>query len=98
VALDGKMIQDALLHLLKGHNIQPPTYWASIRILPNAIGRSRRYAVVIAYPAARAPLCETLNFLSSGWEGEADSEAGIWTLTEAQAELLCALNRPPAAQ
>ena len=89
--VDGKMIQDALLRLLKDHNIEPPRYGATVRVFPKAIGRSTRYAVVIAYPPAKTALCETLNFLSGGWEGEADSKAGVWVLTGAQAQSLCAL-------
>ena len=85
------MIQDALLRLLKGHNVEPPGYWASVRIVPNAVWRSTRYAVVIAYPPAKTALCETLNFLSGARESESDSKAGIWALTEAQAQLLCSL-------
>jgi len=90
------MIHDALLRLLKGHNVEPPRHWASVRIIPDVIGRSARYAVIIAYPPAKRALCETLNFLSGGWEGEANSKAGIWALSETQVRLLCALK--PARQ
>ena len=89
---DEKMIQDALLRLLKGHNIEPPRHWATVRVLST----STRYAVVIAYPVAKIALRELLNFISGGEEDEADSKAGVWVLTEAQAQLLCALN--PASQ
>jgi DNA-directed RNA polymerase specialized sigma24 family protein len=94
VEFNEKMIQDALLRLLEGHNVEPPRNWASVRIIPKAIG-STRYAVIIVYPPAKTALCETLDFLSGGWEGEADSKAGIWALTEPQARLLCALKPAP---
>lgn len=86
-----KRIQDALMRLLKRHSIEPPHYWATVRVLPSRIGRSAQYTVVIAYPAAKAALCEVLNFLTGGHEDEADAKAGVWVLAESQVNLLCAL-------
>jgi RNA polymerase sigma-70 factor (ECF subfamily) len=86
-----KTIQDALLRLLKRHGIEPPHYWATVRVLPSGIGRSTRYTVVIAYPAAKTALCEVLNFLTGGQEDEGDAKAGVWVFSEPQVNLLCAL-------
>jgi DNA-directed RNA polymerase specialized sigma24 family protein len=60
-------------------------------VFHHAIGRSTRNAVVIAYPPAKTALCRVLNDLSHGQEDGADAKAGIWVLSEPQAQLLYAL-------
>ena len=86
--VDDKMIREALLRLLEDHCIEPHEDWVSVRIVHSSRGRSRMYVVVIGYPAAKAALWPELDRLIGGKEG-ADPFAGIWVLSEFQAQMLC---------
>jgi hypothetical protein len=86
--VDAKMVQAALLRLVGDHSIEPREDWVSVRMFDAAWSSSRRYVVVIGYPAAKAALWPELDSVTGGKEG-ADPFAGIWVLSESQARILC---------
>ena len=70
------------------YNLELREEWVLVRIVDAAWSSSRRYVVVIGYPAAKAALWPELDRVTGSKEG-ADPFAGIWVLSESQARMLC---------
>jgi hypothetical protein len=84
---DEKIVQDALLRVLREHGFEPREGWVSVRLVNAPWPRERTYTVIIAYHPARLALLGVLRRTTRSAETQA---VGVWVLNESEARHLCA--------
>jgi hypothetical protein len=82
-----KMVQDALLRLLREDGLEPREHWLSVRLVNDPWPLAGMYTVIIGYPAAKVALSRVLRRITRSDENEA---VGVWVLNESEARQLCA--------
>jgi hypothetical protein len=84
---DEKIVQDALLRVLREHGLEPREGWVSVRLVNALWSRERTYTVIIASHPARLALLGVLRRTTRSAETRA---VGVWVLNESEAHQLCA--------
>ena len=84
---DEKIVQDALLRILREHGLEPREGRVSVRLVNAPWPRDRTYTVIIASHPARLALLGVLRRTTRTGETRA---VGVWVLNESEARQLCA--------
>ena len=84
---DEKIVQHALLRVLREHGLEPREGWVSVRLVDAPWPREKTYTVIIASHPARLALLGVLRRTTRSAETRA---VGVWVLNESEARQLCA--------
>jgi hypothetical protein len=85
--IEERTVRDALSRRLKRRNVEHSEGSISVQVLGQRGTLPRRYIVVIGYPKAKVALSQELDRVTG--DNQADSNMGVWVLTESQALALC---------